>query len=85
MEIFPARYETADMIHRLVNFISESARKKSLAVIVDVDEALPSALLGDDMSSMRSKTMTLLLFTIFSQKSAKKKSRVNLREMAELA
>ena len=49
MELFPTRYETADMVRRLVNFVSESARKKSLTFAVNVDETLPSVLQGDDM------------------------------------
>ena len=49
MEILPVRYETAAMVRRLVSFVYEGAKKKSLDIIVDVDETLPSVLLGDDM------------------------------------
>ena len=49
MELVPVRYKTADMVRRLVNFVSESARKKSLTFTVDVDETLPAVLQGDDM------------------------------------
>ena len=47
MEIIPVKYDIASMINNLVNSIAERARDKSLDFIVDVDEKLPSVLLGD--------------------------------------
>lgn len=49
MEIIPVKYDIASMINNLVNSIAERARDKSLDFIVDVDEKLPSVLLGDDV------------------------------------
>ena len=49
MEIIPVRYDIASLINNLVNSIAERARNKSLDFIVDVDEKLPSVLLGDDV------------------------------------
>ena len=49
MEIIPVKYDIASVIHNLVNSISTRAKAKSLEFIVDVDETLPSVLLGDDV------------------------------------
>ena len=49
MEIILVKYDIASMINNLVNSIAERARDKSLDFIVDVDEKLPSVLLGDDV------------------------------------
>ena len=49
MEIIPVNYELALMINNLVNSISERARAKSLSFITEIDEQLPSVLLGDDV------------------------------------
>ena len=49
MEILPVKYDVASVIHNLVNSIYERANEKSLELIVDVDEKLPSVLQGDDV------------------------------------
>ncbi|MBQ7925112.1 MAG: response regulator [Lachnospiraceae bacterium] len=49
MEIIPVKYDLALLIHNLVNSISTRAKAKSLEFIVDIDETLPSVLLGDDV------------------------------------
>lgn len=49
MEIIPVKYQVASVIHNLVNSISTRAKAKSLTFIVDIDETLPSVLLGDDV------------------------------------
>ena len=49
MEIMQVKYDVADMINNLVNSIQERARAKSLDFIVNVDEKLPVALMGDDV------------------------------------
>jgi signal transduction histidine kinase/DNA-binding NarL/FixJ family response regulator len=49
MEILPARYDLASMINNLTHSISERAREKNLEFEVEVDETLPSALIGDDV------------------------------------
>lgn len=49
MEIIPVKYDVASVIHNLVNSISTRAKAKSLEFIIDVDETLPSILLGDDV------------------------------------
>ncbi len=49
MEIIPVRYDISSLINNLVNSISERAKSKSLEFIVDVDQALPSVLYGDDV------------------------------------
>ena len=49
MEILQVKYDVVSVIHNLVNSIQERAKKKSLEFIIDVDETLPSVLLGDDV------------------------------------
>ncbi len=49
MEIIPVTYDLAAMINNLVNSISERAKAKELTFRVDVDESLPTELMGDDM------------------------------------
>ena len=49
MEILPVKYELASLIRNLVNSISERAKSKNLELEVNVDENLPSELLGDDV------------------------------------
>ncbi len=49
MEIIPISYDLASMVNSLVNSIAERARAKELSLTVNVDETLPSVLLGDDM------------------------------------
>lgn len=49
MEIIPVKYDTAVMVHNLVNSISERAKNKGLELKVDVDGNIPCALFGDDV------------------------------------
>ncbi len=49
MKILPVKYDLASVINNLVLTIEERAKAKSLEFIVEVDEKLPSILLGDDM------------------------------------
>ncbi|MBO4346805.1 MAG: response regulator [Lachnospiraceae bacterium] len=49
MEIIPAKYELAGMVNNLVNSIDERAKRKSLELVTDIDETLPSVLFGDDV------------------------------------
>ncbi len=49
MEISPVIYDLAALINNLVNSISERAKSKELGFRVDIDETLPSRLLGDDV------------------------------------
>lgn len=49
MEIIPADYGTASLIHNLVNSINERAKSKGLELKLDIDENLPSTLRGDDI------------------------------------
>ena len=49
MEILPVRYDTAVLIHNLVNSVSERARAKGLEFRVNADPNLPSVLIGDDV------------------------------------
>ena len=49
MEIIPVRYDTASFINDLVHSIMQRADAKGLAFILNVDEALPCALIGDDV------------------------------------
>ena len=49
MEIIPVKYDIAEMVNNLVNSIAERAKAKSLAVNVDVDEKIPSVMMGDDV------------------------------------
>ena len=47
MEIYPIEYETKDMFRELVDMIRVSAQEKKLELFVEVDENLPSVLVGD--------------------------------------
>ena len=49
MELVPVKYDVSSMINDLVNSISERARNKGLAFVLDVDDTLPCALFGDDV------------------------------------
>lgn len=49
MEIIPVSYESVMLIHNLEKSISERAREKSLELIMDIDESIPSVLYGDDV------------------------------------
>ena len=49
MEIIPVEYDTVSVIHNLVNSVSPRAASKGLKFITDIDESIPSALIGDDV------------------------------------
>lgn len=49
MEIIPVEYDFSSMIHDTVNMISIKAKAKSLELRTEVDENLPSRLIGDDI------------------------------------
>ena len=48
MEIFPAEYKTRNMIAELVDMMRVGMQEKGLEFFVEVDENLPSELLGDE-------------------------------------
>lgn len=47
MEIYPASYQTKDMFRELVEMIRVSMEEKKLDFFVEIDENIPSVLLGD--------------------------------------
>lgn len=49
MEILSVEYETAKLINNLVNSIYNRARSKGLYFEIDIDNELPSILIGDDV------------------------------------
>ncbi|MBR0146884.1 MAG: response regulator [Eubacterium sp.] len=49
MSLVPVEFETAKLVNDLVNSISERAKAKELELKVDIDESVPSKLLGDDV------------------------------------
>ncbi len=49
MDIVPVRYETSELIHDLINMISDKAEKKDLLLELQIDEKLPCAMYGDDV------------------------------------
>lgn len=49
MEIIPVEYDFSSMIHDTVNMISIKAKGKTLELFTEVDENLPSRLIGDDI------------------------------------
>lgn len=49
LEIIPVEYDVSSMIHDTVNMIYQKAVSKELDVEVQVEESLPSRLLGDDV------------------------------------
>ena len=49
MEIIPVKYDTASFINDLYHAIIQRADAKGLSFVLDVDETLPSVLIGDDI------------------------------------
>ncbi|MCR5774216.1 MAG: response regulator [Lachnospiraceae bacterium] len=49
MEIIPAQYELSSLINDLYNMTCERAQRKSLRLIMDVDENIPNILYGDEI------------------------------------
>lgn len=49
MKIISVKYDIVSLINNLVNSIYERAKSKSLELVIDVDENLPSGLFGDDV------------------------------------
>lgn len=49
LEIIPVEYDMSSLIHDISNMIKSKAEAKKLELIIHVDEALPSKLLGDDV------------------------------------
>ena len=49
MDIIPVRYDTASLINDLYHSIAGRADAKGLSFIIDVDEDLPCAMIGDDV------------------------------------
>ena len=49
MNLVPAEFEIKILVNGLVNSISERAKTKGLALKIDLDETVPSKLLGDDV------------------------------------
>ncbi|HCA21545.1 MAG TPA: hypothetical protein DEO87_04095 [Lachnospiraceae bacterium] len=49
MNLVPAEFEIKILVNGLVNSISERAKTKGLAFKIDLDESVPSKLLGDDV------------------------------------
>ena len=49
MSLVPAEFDTTKLINDLVHSISERAKEKQLELKLDIDETLPSRLLGDDV------------------------------------
>ena len=49
MNLVPAEFEIKILVNGLVNSISERAKTKGLALKIDLDESVPSKLLGDDV------------------------------------
>lgn len=49
MELIPAEYDTVSLIKSLINSVSERAKAKGLEFRINVDEKIPTTLLGDDI------------------------------------
>ena len=49
MEIIPVQYDLSSLINDLVNMIRDSAAKKGLKLVVDVNENIPHYLIGDEI------------------------------------
>ena len=49
MRLVPVEFDTVEMINGLVNSISERAKEKNLDLRVEIDESVPSKLMGDDV------------------------------------
>lgn len=60
MEIVPETYETAGLLKELIDMIQVTIREKKLELRVDIDEALPAVLYGDEK---RIKQVLLNLLT----------------------
>ena len=49
MKIIPVKYDVASVINNLVHSIADRANDKSLELVINVDENIPSYLFGDDV------------------------------------
>ena len=49
MDIIPVQYDTASMINDLVNSVEQRVDTKGLSFKIDIDQNLPSTLIGDDV------------------------------------
>ncbi|MBR3539163.1 MAG: response regulator, partial [Eubacterium sp.] len=49
MDIVPVRYDTASFINDLFNSVAQRADSKGLSLKINVDDKLPSAMIGDDV------------------------------------
>ena len=49
MSLVPVEFETRILMNGLINSISERAKAKELELKVDIDESIPSRLMGDDV------------------------------------
>ncbi len=49
MDIIPVRYDTGSLINDLVNSVIQKAEAKGLSFVVNVDDRLPAAMIGDDV------------------------------------
>ena len=49
MEIIPVEYDTISVINNLINSVSSRAASKGLDFITEIDENLPTSLIGDDV------------------------------------
>ncbi|MCR5148639.1 MAG: response regulator [Eubacterium sp.] len=59
MTLVPAEFYISDLITDLINSISERAKNKNLELQLDIDEAVPTRLMGDDVR-IRQVIMNLL-------------------------
>ncbi len=48
MSIIPGRYHTVEMFRDLIDFVKGQAEKKNIELRLDIDEKLPSVLIGDE-------------------------------------
>ncbi len=49
MEIIPTQYELGSLVNDLINMVQDKINKKGLELEVDVDEAMPHELFGDEI------------------------------------
>ena len=49
MEIIPVQYDTASVIHNLINTVAQRASDKGLKLTADIDQTLPASMIGDDI------------------------------------
>ncbi|MBR1861330.1 MAG: response regulator [Lachnospiraceae bacterium] len=49
MEIISVKYDVASLVNNLVNSIGERAHSKGLELITEIDEKIPTVLMGDDI------------------------------------